>query len=226
MVALHFQATQYEPDTGGSGGDLFPNGIYPFVIKQSETAKTKDQSGTMLVFHCECTDPAHAGKVHILRLNVQNNSSQAVDIAFKQLSALAHVIGVLEFHDTQQLHNRPFKMKLTQEPRKDKPDQMSMRTDAWLDMNEQPPVRGQAGNGAAAPSAPPAPPTAPAAPPAPTQAPTTPPAPAAPPAPAPAPATAPAAPPAPAPAANPWDAQQQNTQGGAAVPPATTQPPW
>ena len=186
----------------------------------------------MLVLEAACMDEGQTGKRTTIRLNVQNASTQAVEIAYRDLSAICHVCGLLSITDTQQLHGRPFRMRLEKVPytKNDGTEGMSNEIRGYLDYNGNPPTKGQpagAPGGATAPTAP----TAPSAP----AAPTAPAAPAAPPA-APAAPAAPPAAPAPTVPATPQPAAPQPATAPAAAPPwgqapaapatAPGTPPW
>jgi len=232
MVAMNFNAGTVDPSVGGQ--DVFETGEYGFIINASETRQT-NKGGTMLVLTCKCTDEGQAGKQTAIRLNIQNASAQAVEIAFRDLSAICHVVGVLNMTDTQQLHGRPFRMRLEKTPRTDKPELFNNEIRAYLDPNGEPPVKGAVAGGGApagAPTPPQPPAAAPAAPQPPAAAPAAPSAP-----PAPAPAEVPAAPAAsvaPAPVAPPTEAPvPAPAPAPAAAPPqpptaapAGATPPW
>ena len=228
MVQLNFNAAQYEPSTGAA--DVLETGVYSVQIVASEVKQTKSGNGYMLVLTLSCLDQHVSGRKLTARLNIHNPNPQAVEIAYRELSAISHVVGVLSWQDTQQLHGRPFKVLVEKEERNDKPGSFSNSIKAYMDYAGNPP---SAGGGAAAgnspiPSAPAAAPVAPTpAAPAPAV-----PAPEAPPPAAPAPAGAPwqAAAPAPAaapqnpaaPAQAPWQQPQASAPaptGGTAVPP-------
>ena len=220
MVALSFNAAQYEPSTGAA--DVLETGVYSVQIVASEVKQPKSGNGYMLVLTLSCLDQHVAGRKLTARLNIHNPNPTAVEIAYRELSAISHVVGVLNWHDTQQLHGRPFKVSVEKVERNDKPGSYSNDIKAYMDYAGNPPSAGSpagAGN-SPIPSAPPAAPVQqPAAPvshPGSTGAPD--------------PATyqqaaAPAIPataaPAPAPSPAPW--QQAETApwpaGGAAIPP-------
>ena len=222
MVAINFNAATVDPSTGG--GDVFETGEYAFQIVKSDVKPTKAGTGTMLVFEASCIEEGFNGKRLTIRLNVQNPNPTAVEIAYRDLSAICHVCGVLQLSDTQQLHGKPFRIRLEKVERDDKPGSFNNEIRAYLDMAGNPPAKGQAaGGGTAAPQAPAAP-AAPAAAPQPQAAP-----PAAPPAAAPSAAPAPAAAPPAAPAAAPEAASVPPWQQGAAAAPAAAPsgvPPW
>ncbi len=247
MVQISFNATQYDPSVGA--GDVLESGIYGVQITGSEVKATKRGDGYMLILTLSCIDPQFAGKKILARLNIQNPNPVAVDIAYRELSAISHVVGVLQWNDTQQLHGRPFKINVEKKPRDDDPTKFGNEIKGYMDYQGNPPVPSGGPGQMQAPAAPPSAP-APAA-----MAPYTPePAPAPAPAPAAAPVAAPmqaAAPvqgyaPAPAPqptaapAAAPWQAAPQPApaspaapwQAGAPAPaaapagPGPAVPPW
>lgn len=228
MVAINFNATSVDPSAGG--GDIFETGEYAFQIVKSDVKGTKAGNGTMLVFEAACIEEGFNGKRLTIRLNVQNPNPTAVEIAYRDLSAICHVVGVLQLTDTQQLHGKPFRIRLEKLPRPDAPDKFTNEIRAYLDMAGNPPTKGQpAGGGTAAPQAPAAPqqPAAPApqpqaAAPAAVGQPVSSPAPSAAPAPAPQP---PQSAPAAAASTPPW---QQGASSGEAAPSAAPSgvPPW
>jgi hypothetical protein len=246
LVQMNFNAAQFDPSTGGA--DVFETGEYTFMIVQSEVKPTKAGNGTMLVFTLSCQDQGQAGKRLQVRLNVQNPSPQAVEIAFRELSAISHVCGILQWADTQQLHGRPFRARVEKVPRSDDPSKFGNEVRGYLDVHGNPPGQHGGGSGAPTPPQPTAPAPAPSSMPAgpaygsppqpmasapatvqvPGVAPAAAPMPAA--APAPAPAPAPTPQPSSAPAATPPWAQAQ-PQSSPVVPgsPEAAQnavPPW
>ena len=162
MVQINFNAQDYDPNTGA--GDVFESGEYAFQIVSSATKATKAGTGTMLVFELACVEPEQKGKRFTIRLNVANPNAQAVEIAMKDLSAICHVTGQLHITDTQQLHGKPFRIRLEKAPRADDPTKDGNEVRAYLDMNGNPPAAGGATGGAPAAPTAPAAPVAPAAP--------------------------------------------------------------
>lgn len=199
MVALIFNASDVDPSTGGQ--DIFPTGMYKFMLVKSEVVQTKS-GGAMLVFDAKCQDEAQAGKVLKIRLNVQNSNPQAVEIAYRDLSAICHVCGVLSITDTQQLHGKPFCIKVEESTyiKQDGSEGESNDIKGFFDAQGNPPQKGVAQSAGAAPAAPvaPAAPAVPAAPAAP---------------------AAPTAPAAPGAAAPPWGATPADPAAPGGVPP-------
>src|ERR1700733_981834 len=90
MQNTTFNAQDYTPQQGGQG---HPVGIFDFQITNTYAKSTKDQSGGMFVV--ELT--SNAGKIEN-RYNLWNNSTQAVEIAQKALSALCYAVGIFRIN--------------------------------------------------------------------------------------------------------------------------------
>lgn len=90
MSLGNFNANEVPPEQGGS---KHPIGMFPFQITSTDVVSTKDNTGGM--FAVELTSPA--GKI-VNNYNLWNQSSQAVEIARKQLSALCHAVGILQLN--------------------------------------------------------------------------------------------------------------------------------
>lgn len=216
MATLNFDARTVAPSTGF---ETVPAGWYNVIVDESEMKPTKTGDGAYLKVRYSILDGQFAGRKIFGNINLQNPSAQAQEIGLKQLSALAHAVGVLLVQDSQQLHNLPLKVKV--KIRKDKDGQYDDQNEIqqWKGINEV--VEGASPAAGAAPFAPPAAPgPAFAAPAQPWAQPA---------APAPAPAPAAWAPPAaaPAPAGQPAWAQQPAPapQPQAQQPAAWTPPP-
>ena len=162
MVQLNFNAQQHAPSTGAA--DVLETGVYSVQIVSSEVKETKAKTGYMLVLGLSCLDQGFAGRKLTARLNIHNPNPQAVEIAYAELSAISHVVGILNWQDTQQLHGRPFKVSVEKEERNDKPGSYSNSIKAYMDYAGNPPNPNGGGNTSSPiPSAPSAPTSAPAA---------------------------------------------------------------
>ena len=235
MVQMNFNYQQLAdqgltPNTGGQ--DVFETGEYLFHLTGSEMKDNSKQTGRMLVLTASCLEDGMTSKRLQIRLNIQNPSAQAVEIAMRDLMAISSVCGVLNWTDSQQLHGKPFRIRVekTTYKKNDGSEGESNDIKGFSDANGNPPGAQQA-TGGGAPAAPgaPTPPAPPAQPPAPTQ---QPPAPTQPPAPVQQQATQPVqeqTQPAPNPTPPAPVAEQPATQpaapAAAANPPAPTQPP-
>ena len=103
-----FNARVVDPATGGNN---FPVGRHPVMIESGErrAVKEKPNSG-MLVFRLVILDGPAKGMKGEYRLNIWNESTQAAEIAAKELSAICHVVGVydLESPVAAELNGKPF----------------------------------------------------------------------------------------------------------------------
>lgn len=153
MVQMAFNANQYDPSTGAS--DVLETGVYSVQIVNSEVKQTKKQDGYMLVFTLSCMDQHVNGRKIMARLNIHNPNAQAVEIAYRELSAISHVVGILNWQDTQQLHGRPFKVSVEKVERNDKPGAFSNNILAYMDYAGNPPNTNGGGNSPQAPATPP-----------------------------------------------------------------------
>jgi len=117
MAILNFDARTVAPDTGVQ--EALPAGWYNVMIDQSEIKPTKANDGNYLELCFKVLDGAHVGKSVFGRLNLRNANPTAQEIGYKQLSAVAHAVGVLMVQDSSQLHNIPLKIKLKVRPARD-----------------------------------------------------------------------------------------------------------
>jgi hypothetical protein len=99
-----FDANAVEPSTGF---DPIPDGKYPVVITESELKPNKAGTGRYLQLTFQITDGTHQGRKLWARLNLENPSAMAVQIARAELSALCRAVGVLAPEDSVDLHDLP-----------------------------------------------------------------------------------------------------------------------
>lgn len=169
MALLGFDATTVQPDTGQL--DPIPAGWYIVSMDESDVKPTNDGLGARLAVRFVVLDGQYAGRKIYSGFNIRNANPVAQEIAFKQLSALAHAVGVLNVQDSAQLHNIPLKVRVKIKPPKDGYEAQNEIT-AYKNINED--VGGATASTAPVPGAPSAPsiPAAPSAPPAAPAAPT------------------------------------------------------
>jgi hypothetical protein len=150
MPQFQFNSQGIDPHYGGSGTPGLPATVngqpfkHPVVIVASQLKPTKDNQGGYMELTLEAIDGPSKGQQQIDRLNLQNNSADAVRIANQQLSAYCAVVGVFAFNATEELHGKPFLIET--KPRNDNANQFEVAK--LYDMNGNEP--GQAGSGAPA----------------------------------------------------------------------------
>lgn len=117
-----FDANEVEPN---APYEVVPAGTYTGQITASEMQSTQNGNGQFLKLEIELTDGGQAGRKLFDRLNLVNPNAQAVDIAKRTLSAICHAVGKLAISDSDELHMRPFAVKVAVEPRNDRPGEYS-----------------------------------------------------------------------------------------------------
>jgi len=91
-------ATDFEP---------IPAGKYLAIITDSEVKATKSGTGQYLELTFQVIDGPYKGRLLWSRLNLENPSAQAVQIAQGELSAICRAVGVMQPKDSIELHNVP-----------------------------------------------------------------------------------------------------------------------
>jgi hypothetical protein len=110
-----FNANDWEPS-----GDFspIPAGDYTVIVEKSEMMDTKDKTGKFLFLQLQVVDGEHKGRLVFDRLNVVNQSKEAVEIAKRQLADLCKAVGRLTPKDSSELHNTPLTARVSVDPPK------------------------------------------------------------------------------------------------------------
>lgn len=96
-----------------------PAGKYVATIIESEMKETKSGNGEYLQLTFELCEEPHKGRRLWARLNLENPSDQAVQIARGQLSAICHAVGVMQPNDSCDLHDLPLTIRVVCKKRDD-----------------------------------------------------------------------------------------------------------
>ena len=105
MVDLSwFDPNQAEP---AATFEAIPEGRYTAVITESETRPTKSGNGTYLALAFQIIEGDYKGRVLWARLNLDNPSEVAQQVARSQLGAICRAVGVMSPRDSVELHNLP-----------------------------------------------------------------------------------------------------------------------
>ena len=157
------------------GFELVPPGWAKVAIRKSNFKPNQAATGTFLELQYEILEGPAKGKSVLDRLNIQNPSTEAVEIAFRKLSAICYCTGVISITGQQQqdfavgpMHGIPFWVEVGVQ-KSQRGNDMNV-VNAYKDINGREPGQQGQPQGGVMPSAPPAPP-APPAPSAPTMAP-------------------------------------------------------
>jgi hypothetical protein len=108
-----FNANEIEPQ---ASREPIPAGWYKAVITESIEKPTKAQTGSYLQMTLEVIEGEHAGRKAFERLNLNNPNQQAVEIAQRTLSSICRAIGVMTPRTSQDLHDKPFMVKIKVKP--------------------------------------------------------------------------------------------------------------
>lgn len=109
MALLSFDATTVAPSTGR---EPIPGGLYNAKITVAEIKPTNDGSGKRLNLQFKILGGEFDGRVVFAGLNIENKSEQAQKIAQGELSAICHAINVLKLTSTDQLLEKPLRIKV------------------------------------------------------------------------------------------------------------------
>lgn len=92
-----------------------PPGTYTAMVVASELKDTQ-KGGQMIVLELDIVDGEHAGRKMFERLNIKNNNSKAVDIAFRTLGEIVKAVGKTTIKDTDELHNKRLYIEVRVDP--------------------------------------------------------------------------------------------------------------
>ena len=146
--------TSIEPSSGGGSFTLMPKGDYMMEVAEiSDEKATKDGTGKYVTFkYIVVDDGEFYDKGFFVNYNIENKNPTAQEIAWRDLSALGHAVGVYDGDSDALLYKR-FMAKVGIEKSKNPqyPDDKN-KIDRYYQADEHP---------MAAPVAPPAPAPAP-----------------------------------------------------------------
>lgn len=128
MVQLRqqFNSADVEPNTGVY--EPMPTGWYPAEIESDEEKATKAnlaaKENTSLPSCDDCyinmiftlVGDKFAGRKVFKMLNLQNKSQEAMEIAYRDLSAICHATGKVAINNTGELHKIPMMIHLKMVP--------------------------------------------------------------------------------------------------------------
>ena len=99
-----FNANEVEPS---ASFEAVPAGKYLAAITDSVMKPTKNGSGSYLELTFVVLEGEYKGRVLWARLNLNNPNATAVKIAQSDLSSICRAVGVMQPHDSSELHNLP-----------------------------------------------------------------------------------------------------------------------
>lgn len=110
-----FNAAEVEP----GNFDVLPAGNYTAMIDLSELRPTKDGRGQYLYLELLIVEGQYEGRRLFDRLNLENPSEKAVEIAKRTLSSICRAVGVMTPKDSSELHDRPLMVRVVVKPASD-----------------------------------------------------------------------------------------------------------
>jgi len=111
-----------------------PEGEYTAIITESEQKPTKAGDGSYVKLKIEIVDGEYKGRVLFENLNLQNKNEMAVSIAKRALADICLAVEVPRPTSTAQLHNKPMKISVKCEKRKDT-DEIQNRIKKYLNLS-------------------------------------------------------------------------------------------
>ena len=115
MAILNFNAQTVPPQ---QAFEPIPADWYNVMIDESEIKPTNGNTGHYLELRLNVIDGPYANRKIFVRLNIDNPNQTAVEIAYQQLSAICHAVGVINCTDSNLLHGKPLQAKVSVRPPK------------------------------------------------------------------------------------------------------------
>jgi hypothetical protein len=122
-----------------AGADPIPTGWYIAAMTSSENKPTKDAATTqhfMLAAEFTILDGQYKGRKIFGQYNIGHSNPATKEIAYKQLSSIAHATGVIQVQDSQQFHNLPLKIRVKLSPGSEKKDALGNVVGQYEPKNE------------------------------------------------------------------------------------------
>lgn len=114
MPTLNFDASNVTPLQPLS---VLPRGRYEVMITASEMKPTKAGNGSYLQLEFTVIAGDHEGRKLWSRLNLDNQSATAVQIARSELAAICQALGLGGVGDSEELHDQPLQVDVVIEAR-------------------------------------------------------------------------------------------------------------
>lgn len=117
MADLNFNANDHEPAQEFAP---IPEGEYLAVITASEMKETSKKTGHYLALTFQVIEEGPAkGRNLWANLNLDNPNDKAVKIAQAELSAICRAVGVMTPRQSEELHDKPLRIKVKVTKRND-----------------------------------------------------------------------------------------------------------
>lgn len=107
MATLNFNANDVAPSVGF---EPIPEAKYMAIVSESEMKPTKNGNGSYLELVFQVIEGQYKGRQLWTRLNLDNPTAKAVEIAKAELSAICRAVNVMQPQDSVELHNLPLEI--------------------------------------------------------------------------------------------------------------------
>ena len=131
-----------EDVTPSEGFDPIPAGWYPAVLTSSDQKSTKNNDGWYANCIYDIVGDQYANRKIFDILNLGNASPKAMEIAYRNLSAICHATGKLSIASTEELHNIPMMVMVKVEPAVMEPDRKTVKYEAKNSIKGWKPMEG------------------------------------------------------------------------------------
>jgi len=115
LASFGFNAKNIAPAAPASFEPI-PAGDYPAFIIESDITPLHNGSGNGLKLTFEVLDGPHKGRKVWETLCIVHTNPKTQQIAQEQLSAICHVVGIMEPQDTAELHLKPMTINVAIRP--------------------------------------------------------------------------------------------------------------
>jgi len=112
-MQFHFDASTVAPQ---EAFEPLPASWYTAMITEADLVDTKDGLGKMIKLTYEILGGDYNKRKTFNNLNVYNKNPQAVDIAYRELSAICHAIHTIQMEQLEDLLAKPFLVKVGLRP--------------------------------------------------------------------------------------------------------------
>lgn len=112
MASLNFKIEEVTAQPEKREFEMVAEGRYEAIITDSQVKQTKAGNGSYLELTFDILGPTHVGRKMWSRLNIENQSEQAMKIARRQLSIICRAVGLNseELGDSDELHGVPLEI--------------------------------------------------------------------------------------------------------------------
>lgn len=113
MAIINFNISDAPKDENDTF-EALPAGWYDATAESCELTKTKSGNGSYFKLMYRINGPKFSGRIVFGNITWENPNDVAVRIGKQQLAKLAQAVGLSTVPDTDQLLNKPLRIKITQ----------------------------------------------------------------------------------------------------------------